>query len=477
MGIQEDAVLKLRKIRFHSPFASLYAEAQLLPDIRRSLLFLLFSNIFGNMHVIICGSGTTSMIQLSNFLGAGDFEYGLITGIPLAAAFLQIPFSSIINRTQKRRKYLLTFGLFSRTLWLLFGLVPFFVPADPDWLRLWTVIFLLGISSCCGSFINVCWMPWMADLMPMRIRGRWISRRDCINSIFGVILGLIVAQILDTVAGPIKYTIVFLMGGTFGVIDMLCYIFIKEVYSTPPIKMNVIQSMKRVIHNKPFVRFTVFWAAWCFTANMSGMYISRYAMNEMGMSNMNVTIYGTITALLITVFVISHWGKLLDRYGCKPVMLVSGAVAALTQGFFLFMHYGDLWQMFLHNFIGAAFWSASNLAATNMQLSYSPDEGRPSYLAFFSCVTSLCGAFAGILVGGAALDWMQSIGISGNTGFDRYKILISVAITLRFLVVFTLVPKMDNDRDATTRDMLRDFWRWISSFPRRLRRTFARRGY
>lgn len=76
MGIQEDADVNLRKIRFHSPFASLYAEARLLPDIQRSLLFLLFSNIFGNMHTIICGSGTTSMIQLSNFLGAGDFEYG-----------------------------------------------------------------------------------------------------------------------------------------------------------------------------------------------------------------------------------------------------------------------------------------------------------------------------------------------------------------------------------------------------------------
>ena len=68
---------------------------------------------------------------------------------------------------------------------------------------------------------------------------------------------------------------------------------------------------------------------------------------------------------------------------------------------------------------------------------------------------------------------MQSIGISGNVGFDRYKILIAVAITLRFLVVVLLVPKMDNDRDATTRDMLRDFWRWLSSLPRRLR--FLRR--
>lgn len=120
----------------------------------------------------------------------------------------------------------------------------------------------------------------MADLMPIRIRGRWMSRRDCINSIFGVVLGLIVAQILDTVAGPIKYTIVFLMGGTFGVVDMLCYIFIKEVYSTPPVKMNVVQAMKRVVHEQTFRTFYGFLAAWCFTSNMSGRYISRYAMTK-----------------------------------------------------------------------------------------------------------------------------------------------------------------------------------------------------
>ena len=462
--------MKLRIPKIHSPFASLYAEARLLPDIRRSLFFILISNIFGNLFCIVCGSGTTSMIQLSNFLGAGDFEYGIITGIPLAAALLQIPCSSLVNRTQKRKKYLVTFGLFSRVLWLLFGLVPFFVPAEPDWLRLWTVIFLLGISSASGSFINVCWMPWMADLMPMGIRGRWISRRDALNAVFGVILGLIVARILDVVGGPVKYTIVFLIGGTFGVMDSLCYFFVKEKYNSPPIRQNVFQSMRGVVANKPFVRFTIFWAAWCFTANMSGMYISRYCMNEMGMSNMNVTIFGSITALFITVFVISHWGRLLDRYGCKPVMMVSGLVASLTQGFFLFMRYGDLWEMFVHNLIGAAFWSASNLAATNMQLTYSPDEGRPSYLAFFSCVTSLFGAFAGVLVGGAALDWMEKIGVSGNTGFDRYKILITVAITLRFFVVLFLVPKMDNDRDSTTRDMLRDFVQALRRIPAKLRR-------
>ena len=464
---REEECMKRRRIQWTSPFASLYAEIQAEPRTQRSIFAMLLSNIFGNMHCIICASGTTAMIQLANFLGAGDFEYGVITGIPLAAAVCQIPFSLMVSRTHRRKRYLLTYGLFSRALWLLFGLVPFFIPMQPQWLRLWTVIVLLGISSVCGSMINVCWMPWMADLIPISIRGRWMSRRDAINSVFGVVLGLIVSYILDTVPGEIRYTIVFGMGGLFGVIDMCCYAFIQEVYSTPPLRTNLRQSLGRVFHDAPFLRFAIFWAAWCFTANMSGMYISRYAMNEMGLTNMEVTIFGTITASMVTMLVISQWGKLLDRYGCKPVMLVSGVVAALTQGFFLFSEYGSVWPMFAHNFLGAAFWCASNLAATSMQLSYSPDDQRPAYIAFFSCITSLCGSFAGVLTGGALLDWLESIGVPGNVGFDRYKILIACAITLRFTIVVLLVPRMKNDRDATTKAMLTDFLRW-------LRRHFSR---
>lgn len=449
--------MKFRRLRLSSPFAPLYAEIQATPQRERSIRSMFLANLFGNMHGIICASGTTAMIQLANFLGAGDFEYGVMTAIPLAAAVFQIPFSQLVSRTHKRKKYILTFGLISRMLWLLFGLIPFVLPMDPKWLRLWTVLLLLSFSSIGGSMINVCWFPWMADIVPVSIRGRWMSRRDAIVQIFNVLFGLFVSFLLDTVPGAVKYTIVFTLGGVFGMLDMLMFSFVEEVYSTPPVKTSIVKSIGAVLHDRVFMRFTIFWTAWCFTANMSGMYISRYALNEIGMTNTQVTIFGSITASFVTMIAIAQWGKIMDRYGCKPVMLVCGLVASLTQGFFLFASYGQVWMMIAHNFLGAMFWCGSNLAATSMQLTYSPDDRRPSYIAVFSCVTSLLGSFAGVMVGGALLDWLESIGVPGMGGFDRYKILIAVAITLRFLMVVLLVPKMDNDRDKTTKDMLHDF--------------------
>ena len=129
---------------------------------------------------------------------AGDLAFGLINGIPWAAALLQIPFSMLVNRTHRRKKYMLTLGLFSRALWILFGLVPLILPAEPAWLPLWSVIFLLGLSSCCGSVINVCWLPWFSDLAPLRLRAHWFSFRDMMVAGFNLCFSLLVAWMLDT---------------------------------------------------------------------------------------------------------------------------------------------------------------------------------------------------------------------------------------------------------------------------------------
>ena len=117
-----------------NPLTRLYDEAKLPQAIRRSLSLILLGNLFGNLHAIICGGGTTAMIGLANQLQAGDFAFGLLNGIPQAAALLQIPFSLLVNRTHKRKKYLLTFGLFSRVLWLTFGFIPLVAPRS---LRAW----------------------------------------------------------------------------------------------------------------------------------------------------------------------------------------------------------------------------------------------------------------------------------------------------------------------------------------------------
>ena len=110
--------------------------------------------MFGNLFGIICGSGTAAMVGLANELRAGDLAFGLINGIPQVAMLLQIPFAMLVSRTHRRKRYILTYGLFSRAIWVTFGLIPMLVPNRPAGLQLWTMISLLALSSCCSAAIT-----------------------------------------------------------------------------------------------------------------------------------------------------------------------------------------------------------------------------------------------------------------------------------------------------------------------------------
>ena len=438
-----------------SSLSLLYDEFNLPQAIRRSLNLILLANLFGNLHGIICGGGTTAMVGLANELKAGDLAFGMINGIPQAAALLQIPFSVLVNRTHQRKKYMLTIGIFSRALWMLFGLIPLIIPANPAWLPLWTLVFLLGISLCCGSVINVCWLPWFSDLAPIRLRGRWFSFRDMLAAGFNLAFGLIVAWLLDTLPAANRYIVVFALGGFLGILDMICFGFCVEKYSDQPQKLRIGAVLKAIRDNKPFCRLIVMWTAWCFTSNLCAPYLGRYSVNEMGLSFMQMTAFGTAAAAVATVLVISRWGKAMNMYGCRNVMLVSSLLTSLTDAFYLFSVPGNIWPVLLRNFIGAVFWSGCNLAANSMQLSASPDEARPSYIAVFACITSLAGVALGTLCGGSLLESWESLGwFTGS--IDRVKALIILSVALRLLVALCLVPPLENDREETVRRMLTD---------------------
>jgi MFS family permease len=449
---------RLRRL-FYSPFTPLYNEQRLALDIRRSLTAIVIANLFGNLWTIVATG--PALAGYAGVLGASDLEFGFLSGIPSAVVLLQIPLAALVSRTHKRKRYMLTFGLLSRMLWIVVGLTPYFVPFSPAWLRLWSVIFLVGIASCGNALINVSWFPWLADLLPMGIRGRWLSLRDAINAITGVFFGLLIAFLLDTVPGYPGYSIVFVLGGLCGTLDMICFAFAKEVYSQPPTKVHTGRVIGQIFRDKPFLRLTLFWTAWNFTANLSSPYFNRYVLEEMGLTFTQLTVCSQIAAALTSFLVIPRWGRLLDRYGAKPVLWVACIVASLTPGFYCFSVPGSVLPTLLHNVIGAAFWSAVNLTVTNMQLSHSPDDLRPSYIAVFACMTALMGTFLGTLAGGAMIEGLRaastSYGLSlFGSALDPYKTTFFVSVVTRLGIVLFFIPRMENEKGAAARQMIGD---------------------
>lgn len=368
---------------------------------------------------------------------------------------MQIPFSLLVNKTHKRKQYLLTWGLASRAIWFFVGLTPLIFGFGPSKAALAVVILILTLSSIGNSFIGVCWFPWFSDIAPLEIRGRWFSIRDTVNSVTGLLFGLLVAYLLDVLPENSKFSVIFILGGLFGVMDMICFGFAKDEWVSGNNKLSFFRTIKGILKDKPFMRFTIMWTAWCFSSNMAGSYLTPYAMNSMELSYMQITVFGTVTASLFTVIAIRRWGHLLDRFGSRNVMLISALIGSVTQMFYIFSVPGSIWPTFLYNAVGALFWSGSNLAANGLQLSASSAEERPSYIAVFACITALAGTALGTLCGSTILTACEVRNLF--TGyFDRYKLLITIATVLRVLTVIIFVPKMPNENNSSVREMISD---------------------
>ena len=443
--------------RVHGPFNSLYEEAGLPVAIRRSLNFILFGNLCGMMQGTICGSGTTATVGFLSSLGANDLHFGIVSAIAQAMALLQLPFSMIVNRTHHRKKYLLTVGVMSRMLWLFAGFIPLVIPSSPEFLRLWSFILLISISFAGGAMINVCWFPWLSDLCPLRIRGRWLSVKDMISAGLQVLFGLLVAWLLDTLPPESRYIVIYLIGGTIGTLDMICYGFCKEVYSAPPRSPKVKELVHEIFTNRPFVRFLIMWTLWLFASNMSAIYYFPYTMNYMGLNAMQLMIFATVTASVATILMIQRWGKALFRYGGKNVMTVTVGASVLMPLFFLFQTPGSVVPIFLYHFLGNLFFCGSNLAASSMQLSLSPDDTRPTYVAIFSCVTSIIGGTLSSLLSGFALQTMEDNHLFEGF-FDRYKMMFVISVILRLAVFLIFIPRLEQDsgvEEGTPKDVLK----------------------
>ncbi len=438
----------------------IYASENLPAAVCRSLNLILLANLFGNLFGIICGSGTAAMVGLANELQAGDLAYGLISGIPQAAMLLQIPFAMLVSRTHRRKRYMLTFGLLSRALWLLFGLLPILFPAECRRQGLWTLIGLLAVSSCLSAVINVCWFPWFSDLAPTRIRGRWLSTRDTIVAGANLAFGILVAHLLDTLPSENRYLIIFIIGGILGMLDMVCFGFCEEKYATPPVRMRL-SAASHVLKNRPFRRLICMWTAWCFTANLCEPYLNRYSINVMGLTFTQMTVFGTSAAAVMTILMIRRWGRALEAFGSRSVMMVAAMGAASANAFYLFSTPGAVWPVLMRNALGAAFWCGSNLAANSLQLYASPDDEKPLYIAMFSCTTALVGMALGSLTGGMLLESWEAAGWFTGA-FDRYKALILLSTVLRYTAVIFLVPPLENDRDGKPSQLLRALYAFFA---------------
>jgi MFS family permease len=136
--------------------------------------------------------------------------------------------------------------------------------------------------------------------------------------------------------------------------------------------------------------------------------------------------------MVIYLSLTDFWGKLIDRHGCKPVLLICGHMVSITPFLWILTGY-SVWLILPLYVIGAATWSGLNLSQFNITLKMTPAADRSSYLAANTFLTS-AGTIGGQVLGGLIVDGLTGVHfrVLGLT-WGPYQILFLICGVIRFI--------------------------------------------
>lgn len=409
------------------------AKNSIRTSLRASTLDAIFATVF---------SITTGGILLSNFLvelDATPVVFGMLSSIPMLVNLIQPLGAYLSERTTSRFQYsFLIYGI-SRLLWLILVIVI----AGASWgkfssqqLMVLTLLIVL-FSHLIGGLGSASWLSWLATIVPRQLRGRYFGIRNSAASLTNLVCvplaGLAVSHWPS--GSQQGYGVVLLLGIVFGMVSLGCQSFkidinpklqnsnvVKlspnsdnasgEIPAPIPIPDNSWASS--VWQNSNFLGFLLYFSLWMLAVNLSGPFFNFYMLDSLELDLSWVTSYSSLQAganLLMMIL----WGKLADKIGNRPILILIGILVAVTPLVWLGIGTSSLnlwlWLPLLHIFTGGT-WAAIDLCNNNMLLGIAPIKNQSIYFAIVAAVAGASGAL-GTTLGGFIAQFTQSHGLGG----------------------------------------------------------------
>ena len=425
---------------------------------------------------LTCVSGSR-VTDFSKMVGFDSFDIGLLTAVPFMATFSQLFAAILIERTGLRKYQFLHCATAHRLLWIPIALAPLALPI-PSRLAVVMVLVLMAGSSFLASLSTPAWTTWMADLIPRRIRGRYFATRgiwsQAVSLVVVVLLGLLldnywplfnrVAHLFGASLSQDEHTrdlsklylicAIFAVGALFGATDILHFLKIREVLppprkEPPPIDGPTRDFLKAYLwpffsvlidplRDRVFRHYAGYGMTITFATSAAGWFYFVFSRDNLGFSNLATDMLFLMIAPLGVMVAAMMWGKFVDRWGRRPVLIVSTFGAGISVLPWLFAthetahpqfveaavnwisaHAGALWGhpdakwitpempvgayllAVISTTIGGVSWSGIALAQTGIVMGFSDGIGRSKSVAVIGVLTSVGG-----MLGGFAGGWL-----------------------------------------------------------------------
>ncbi|MBM3504152.1 MAG: MFS transporter [Alphaproteobacteria bacterium] len=345
-------------------------------------------------------------------IGATNLMIGVLAAMPHWAQLVQVPGVYLVNRYRNRKVLYLIGGLLSRPMLLAMALAAFITSAD------WAITVLIvafAFRYGFGGILATSQNPWMRDLVPDHVMGRFFGRRLMLMTALGAVLSLLAAGFIDLWRiedwAPPRYAYVplFVVAFLGGLFSIYCMLRVPEPkMPVDPNPVNLYRRLREPLRDANFRRLLHFLSTWNFAINLAAPFFTVHMLKALELEVSLVLAFTTLSQLT-NILVLRGWGRVADRFSNKSVMALCAPlfIAMIFAWTFTTLPGPHLLTIpllvVIHALTGVAT-AGVTLAAGNMALKLAPKGDASAYLATNSLFTAVAAGTAGIL-GGLLADF------------------------------------------------------------------------
>lgn len=366
----------------------------------RSLRFanadLAFATAFATL---VTGTFQVGFIKM---VGGGDLWIGVLSAIPSLLGILQIP-GAIWGRSFASYKlFVFPGGL----IWRLFYVPLIALPLLPilGEAKLIALALCVGIASAAVLIVQPIYNEWIMEMVPPNSRGWFFGRRNALGTAVGAGVGILGGLLIDGLREhgrePLGLAIVFGCGALCAAGSLVFFMLTGDIPREHPIRENLrasIRAMGKPFADREFRWVLIFLAVFFIGQTFAGNLYSAYALESLKLSFTVIQLTGVMNAIGIVVAA-PFWGFLADRYGNKPILILSGLGIATNPIAWIFTIPGNPTQniavLLPGHLIMGFFWSGVTICQFNLLFATAKPEDRANYLGAGLALQSLAAGVA-----------------------------------------------------------------------------------
>lgn len=363
--------------------------------------------------IMLVLTGGAFLVAFALALGASNKLIGVLAAMPPLAQMLQLPGIYIVERFRVRKALVVACALGGRIFLVVMAAVPWVVqPAHQLPVFIASFFLFWGVGAVGGAAFT----PWMRDLVPQRILGRYFARRGAAAVSIGAVVSLIGGRAADGYitghewTAP-AYAALFVVGALVGFVGVGFLSSIPEPRMALPPRRSVLAVVAEPFKDLAFRKLIGFMGAWSFAANFAAPFFAVYLLKRLGLPLTWIMALFLVSQATHVAF-LRIWGHIADRLTHRAVLAVAGPLFLVSTALWPFTalpekHFLTLPLLVVIHAVMGSSTAGVLLCGWNISLKLAPRDRSTAYLASNALVSGAAATAAPILAGFMA-DWLSN---------------------------------------------------------------------